>query len=351
MKLEPFIKLADPATYQACEWDMRVDHQAREHWVSFFIKHFDTILALGIEVAVARGEASDQAQKRADQCRKEFRYRFETFASHYSQYAEPVTILTFDLWRDQLLRKHGFVDPFQDLKQRENEKVIHLLPEVCGQLDQMRGLEQFLAIVEGVFAGNIFDMGAGGSAKLLLDGKLDFFATRQKLPQRPWLIDEFDAFAERMMQNSWKRCVFFVDNAGADFCLGALPFMRWLAKRGVEVVLAANERPTLNDMTVHEVRNWWPRICEVEPSFADLPIRIVSTGTGEPLIDLRRVSPELNQAARDADLVVIEGMGRGIESNLNARFSCDAANLAMIKDQSVAARLKGQLYDVVCRFR
>ncbi|GIW77698.1 MAG: hypothetical protein KatS3mg104_2761 [Phycisphaerae bacterium] len=351
MKPEQFIKLADPATYQACEWDMRVDHRAREHWVSFFIKHFDTILSLGIEVAVARGEASDQAEKRADQCREEFRHRFETFASNYSEYAEPVTILTFDIWRDQLLRKHGFIDPFQDLKQRENEKVIHLLPEVCRQLDQMQGLEQFRAVVEGVFAGNIFDMGAGGSAKLLLEGKLDFFATRQKLPRRPWLIDEFDAFAQRAMQTPWKRCVFFVDNAGADFCLGALPFMRWLARRGVEVVLAANERPTLNDMTVHEVRGWWPRICEVEPSFADLPIQIVSTGTGEPLIDLLQVSPELNEAARDADLIIIEGMGRGIESNLNARFNCDAANLAMIKDQSIASRLNGQLYDVVCRFR
>jgi len=44
-------------------------------------------------------------------------------------------------------------------------------------------------------------------------------------------------------------------------------------------------------------------------------------------------------------------MGRGVESNLNADFSCDALNLAMLKDLAVAHRVGGNLYDVVCRFR
>lgn len=351
MKLETFIKLADPTTYRACEWDMRTDHAAREHWVPFFISHFNTILALGVDVAVARGESTDAASRRADACRDEFRNVFEAFGRDYASHVEQVTILTLDVWRDQMLRKHGFVDAFQDLKHRENEKVIHLLPEVCRQIDVLDSDEQFRAVVEGVFAGNIFDMGAGGSAKLLLEGKLDFFSTRQRLPSRPWRVDQYDAFAARARANEWTKCVFFIDNAGADFCLGALPFMRWLAKRGTDVILAANERPTLNDMTVHDVRAWWPRVCEVEPSFQSLPIRVVSTGTGEPLIDLLKVSPELNIAAKDADLVIIEGMGRGIESNLDAQFNCDAANLAMIKDENVALRLGGKLYDVVCRFR
>jgi type II pantothenate kinase len=115
--------------------------------------------------------------------------------------------------------------------------------------------------------------------------------------------------------------------------------------------MAANERPTLNDMTIYDVRKWWPRMIEVEPSLADLPITPLSTGTGEPLIDLSGVSAELNTAARDADLIVLEGMGRGVESNLDANFSCDALNLAMIKDEAVARRVHGNVYDVVCRFR
>jgi type II pantothenate kinase len=127
--------------------------------------------------------------------------------------------------------------------------------------------------------------------------------------------------------------------------------IRHLARQGAHVILAANERPTLNDMTIHDVRAWWPRILEAEPSLATLAITPVSTGTGEPLIDLAAVSPELNAASADADLVVLEGMGRGVESNLNAQFTCDALNLAMLKDVAVARRVGGHLYDVVCRFR
>jgi hypothetical protein len=66
---------------------------------------------------------------------------------------------------------------------------------------------------------------------------------------------------------------------------------------------------------------------------------------------LSKVSRELNAASADADLVVLEGMGRGVESNLNAEFSCNALNLAMLKDVAVAARVGGVLYDVICRFR
>jgi hypothetical protein len=44
-------------------------------------------------------------------------------------------------------------------------------------------------------------------------------------------------------------------------------------------------------------------------------------------------------------------MGRGVESNLEARFTCDALNLAMLKDEAVAARCGGKMFDVVCRFR
>ena len=103
--------------------------------------------------------------------------------------------------------------------------------------------------------------------------------------------------------------------------------------------------------TIHDVAAWWPRIVETDRSLAELPIRRVSSGTGEPLIDLGGVSPELNAAAEGADLVILEGMGRGVESNLDARFRCDAVNLAMIKDVMIAKRHGGKVYDIVCQYR
>jgi hypothetical protein len=165
------------------------------------------------------------------------------------------------------------------------------------------------------------------------------------------LIDDFDRLTQRWLSDVYHKAVIFIDNAGSDFILGALPLARWLARRGTHVVLAANERPTLNDMTIAELRDWWPEITRTEPTFGELPITSVSSGTGEPLIDLSEVSSELNAASEDADLVILEGMGRGVESNLGASFTCDALNIAMLKDHSVAKRHGGKLFDVVCRFR
>ena len=63
-----------------------------------------------------------------------------------------------------------------------------------------------------------------------------------------------------------------------------------------------------------------------------------------------QVSPALAKACEDCDLVILEGMGRAIETNLNAQFSCSALRLGMIKHPEVAQCLNGRLYDVVCKF-
>ncbi len=354
---QPFVKLADPSTYVACSWDLSRDAEGREHWVSFFKRHLETILKLATEaVHVRAGDLAD-AGRRGDACRAEFHRVFDAFAGDPhgagKQGADRVTILVLDTWRDAILRRHGFVDAFIDLKDRENGAALPMLAEVCRQMDACSTeAEQLRAAIEGVFAGNIFDMGAEATAKAFLSGGPDFFATRKSLAPRPWLIDDYDALAHRLLSGPrHRKAVYFIDNAGSDFILGATPLIRWLAQRGTAVVIAANERPTLNDMTIHDVDRWWPKIRAAAPSLDGLPISMVSTGTGEPLIDLLGVSADLNAAAADADLVILEGMGRGVESNLDAAFNCDTVNLAMIKDHIIARRNGGKMYDVVCRFR
>jgi damage-control phosphatase, subfamily II, stand-alone protein len=351
IRLEPFVKLADPSTYVACAWDLTADMAARRHWVDFFKRHIRTILKLGHEAGVARGRVAEEMARAVEACSVEFDSTFDALVAQEAC-DERLTILALDARRDALLHKHGFQDAFVDLKNRENAKMLPLLPQVCRQLDALPEPEQIRAMIEGVFAGNIFDMGAEATAKQFLGGSPDFFKTREQLPKRPWLIDDLDALSERLLRGPrYRKVVYFIDNAGSDFLLGALPMIRWLAQRGTTVLLTANERPTLNDMTIHDVKAWWPRIVELEPSLKELPIEHVSSGTGEPLIDLSRVPPELNRRATDADLVVLEGMGRGVESNIDASFNCDALNLAMLKDAKVAGRIGGKLYDVVCQFK
>ncbi|CAG9461150.1 unnamed protein product [Pedinophyceae sp. YPF-701] len=78
---------------------------------------------------------------------------------------------------------------------------------------------------------------------------------------------------------------------------------------------------------------------------------VVESGQGGPCLDLRRVSQELAEAATGTDLIVIEGMGRALHTNLRARFKCDTVKLAMVKNARVGERLfGGGLYDCCCIF-
>ena len=122
-----------------------------------------------------------------------------------------------------------------------------------------------------------------------------------------------------------------------------------------QVVLAANERPSINDITAAELRPLLTATAALDPlidrALAERALRVVSSGNDLGVIDLRRVSPEIcAEAADGCDLVILEGMGRGIETNLYARLSVDAAKLAMVKHPEVAALLGGRMYDVVCKF-
>lgn len=62
------------------------------------------------------------------------------------------------------------------------------------------------------------------------------------------------------------------------------------------------------------------------------------------------MSQELAAECADVDLVVLEGMGRGIETNLYAQLTCDSLKIGMIKHSEVAACLKGRMYDGVVKF-
>ncbi len=69
-----------------------------------------------------------------------------------------------------------------------------------------------------------------------------------------------------------------------------------------------------------------------------------------PFILATQVSDELVEATADCDLIVLEGMGRAIETNLHARFTCDSLKLGMIKHPEVATCLNGRMYDCVCKY-
>ncbi|GFR47487.1 hypothetical protein Agub_g9216, partial [Astrephomene gubernaculifera] len=154
----------------------------------------------------------------------------------------------------------------------------------------------------------------------------------------------------------WRKAALFVDNAGPDVVLGMLPLARVLLGAGVQVVLLANRGLTLNDITASELSELLQRAAQSDPRDMLAPaltrgsLRVVSSGSDMPVIDLTQLSQEAVDATADCDLVILEGMGRAIETNLHAAFTCDSLKLGLIKHPEVAALLGGRMYDCVCKY-
>ena len=74
-----------------------------------------------------------------------------------------------------------------------------------------------------------------------------------------------------------------------------LPLARELLKRGVAVMMAANERPSINDITAAELCEAAHAAAENDKvlgrAWSEAALRVMSSGSDMPVIDLSRVNP------------------------------------------------------------
>lgn len=344
--------LADPENYVACAWDLTVHDAKRAYWLGLFRRHFPSLLEEAVREAAGRGDA----QRRADEARDAFFTYLDEVGAEPGRYGR-LDILEVCYERERILRRAGFDDPYRLAKARENATALEHLPRRLADLDAMQGPELAAAIIKGVFAGNIFDLGATKTAERFQGGRtVDFSATLTELRDRPWLVDSLDAWLERMRGPAHEQALLFVDNAGPDIVLGMIPLTRYLLQRGTRVILTANSEPSLNDVTHDELMTLIEQVAAVDAvirdACADGRLRLIASGNNAPLIDMTRLAPKLvaTVAAEPVDLLVIEGMGRALESNYHVPFACETLKLAMIKDEGVADALGGEVYDLVMRY-
>lgn len=267
--------------------------------------------------------------------------------------------------REECLIEAGFGDPFMSIKYEENMKSLDLLPGVCREIDAMaaeHGNSELVwtTVLKNVCAANIFDLGSEHTKNIFHEDQdgVCFHTTRRSLPPRPWAIDDVDRFCSRMKNHTYSKAMLFVDNAGSDVILGMLPFARSLLSSGAcnEVVLAANSQPSINDITFKELDALLPRICEVDDRLCSYissqRLRIIPSGSGLPVIDLASpcISEEVYDEAKDTDLLILEGMGRSIETNLYADMAVDCMRIGMVKHPEVATCLRTSLMNCVVKF-
>ncbi|TMX01416.1 hypothetical protein EJD97_024548 [Solanum chilense] len=375
--LEVFPLLADPKTYEPNTIDLS-DHGELEYWFTVLSEHLSDL----VDKAVASEGGTDDAKRRGDAFARAFSAHLARLMEEPAAYGKLGLANLLEL-REECLREFHFFDAYRTIKQRENEASLAVLPDLLMELDSLTEDMRLLTLIEGVLAANIFDWGSRACVDLYHKGTIiEIYRMSRKKMQRPWRVDDFDAFKERMLGSGdkkpqpHKRALLFVDNSGADIVLGMLPLARELLRRGTEVVLVANSLPALNDVTAMELPDIVAEAakhCDILRGAAEaggllvdamsniqdgykentpsVPLMVVENGCGSPCIDLRQVSSELAAAAKDADLVILEGMGRSLHTNYNAKFKCDALKLAMVKNQRLAAKLvKGNIYDCVCRY-
>lgn len=352
--------LADPTGYQPCGFDLVTDAWMREYWFGLFGRHFPSL----IEEALAEGRSRQEDESRLRARCAAARCAFDAYLDDLKADEDRGYLNTLMICeqRERVLREHGFDDPYRLAKRDQNDAAIALLPGVLAELDRLKPRERAVRVIEGVFAGNIFDLGATETVKLFQGNgqggnAINFHTTRDKLKPRPWLVDDLDRWLGRLSGGPAYGCaLLLVDNAGWDIVLGMIPFARDLLTRGTGVVIAANTYPSLNDITYNELR---PLIESIGGSDEVIGqalqsgvLEIVPSGNGTPLFDLTRCSNEMLDAVtrREPDLIVLEGMGRALETNFRAEFTCDAIRVAMVKDAGVARFVGGGLYDLVFGF-
>lgn len=347
-----FPLLADPESYVACPWDLTRDADKRAYWLGVFRRHQVSLLEHATAEAADRGVDATQACKEAA---KHFNHYLDTVEVTPDAFGR-LDVLSICWHREIALRHAGIEDPYRLLKQSENDRALSLLPALLKELDDVDDADRDRLVIEGVFAGNIFDMGAEHTQKMFEQGTVEFADVRAKLKPRPWRYDALARWSARLTNNAYQAAVLFVDNAGPDVVLGMIPLARDLLQRGTTIVLSANSEPSLNDVTHDELVALIDSVAAfdsvINDALVDKRLRLVESGNWAPLMDLTKISPQLAEVCTELpiDLVVLEGMGRSMESNPDCDLTSDVLRLAMVKDLGVAESFRAEMFDLVMRY-
>ncbi|KAL4425789.1 hypothetical protein ABPG75_009805 [Micractinium tetrahymenae] len=272
---EPFPLLIDAVEYNPSTIDINNDAAEMAYWIGILQDQIPQVVE---KAAVSEGD-TPEAQRRAAACGRALDLHLSRLRSKPGAYGQLGLADLFEL-REECLREFGFADVYRKDKERENSAALEVLPDLLTELDQMPPPQRLLALIQGVLAANIFDWGAKACVDLYQNATIleMYREARTKLSQRPWRVDDFDAFSEVWFSKSelskdgkgavvspYQRVVMFVDNAGADVVLGMIPFARELLRMGAEVVLVANSLPAINDITVSELRSVVAKAAEACP--------------------------------------------------------------------------------------
>ncbi|XP_057666278.1 4'-phosphopantetheine phosphatase-like [Diorhabda carinulata] len=339
-----------PENYNPDSLDLENNPEAREYWLDCL----DQMAKKFVGKVKDLQPDDPSATEKAEECYREFHTLIEKVTDD-SEFLKPLSIRTLLNYNDDCIRRR-FKDPWERQKKMENSIALSKFKSRIDVLDSKTDLkDKWLDIIRGVLAGNFFDW-AAKAVKDILENRHDFGfeEAATTVQKRPWFVDKFDEFYNRLETRRYEKCVIFLDNSGIDFILGILPLVRELLSQGTEVILAANTYPTLNDITYSELNIYCDRAakyCEILKGGLDNG-KLITAENGQkgPCLDLSVLSAELCELMKSVDLIIIEGMGRAIHTNINTKFTVDCLKLSVIKNEWLARYMGTKLFGIICDF-
>uniref|UniRef100_A0A0A9Y795 4'-phosphopantetheine phosphatase n=1 Tax=Lygus hesperus TaxID=30085 RepID=A0A0A9Y795_LYGHE len=255
---------------------------------------------------------------------------------------------------DQCSKELGLIGIYQKIKTSESRLALGLFLERVNTLDKLPAPERHQELVTSVLIGNLFDWGSTEASALISSGKFGYKEAADTLPSRPWLYDDLDKWIERMDGPPHKKALIFVDNLGFDLIIGVLPFARELLIRGTKIILCSNREPVLNDVTHSELTKVMKQVASISTVFNEAltagNLVLMEMSKSSCCVDLGFIDTQIAEACKDVDLLVIDGMGRGVHTNLNASFNVDSLFLSVVKDTWFASTLGGQWLSPICKY-
>ncbi|KAI8904812.1 fumble-domain-containing protein [Gorgonomyces haynaldii] len=348
--LTVFPLLKDPEQYKCDTSDLK-DPQLQNYWIDLLDMNLQHLVDLALKHQ--GGVSSEELAKRADRFASMYRAHLKRLRKEPNCYGL-LTVRGLLNLREQCLREMGFTDIFHQVKLSENKAALMGFPKFLQKIDSLKGHVQLETLLDNILAGNMYDWGSQAMQKMLESGDFNFALAKEKVG-RPAQFNHVEKLKKRLVDGKpYKKAIIFVDNSGSDLVFGILPFVRFLLLAGTEVILAANTYPSVNDITAVELEPLLKSAAQFDHVLSDgldhQKLHVVATGSGSPCLDLRQVSEELAMVAKDADLVVIEGMGRAIHTNFFARFVTDVIKIGVFKNPQIAKELGAQMFDGVVLF-
>lgn len=345
-----FSALLNREDYMPGLWDLLAEEEARSYWLPALKRNSRHMLDSYLN------NAPPEMRENCDEAHN----RFCRFLAEFESTLDPEgprTVNELVHVRQLIFTECGIPDPYKQLKQADNERALALLRESPGTIPKDISEDQRLRwIVSLVMAGNLLDMGSAEARRLHKDAKVSVFERTAEVAEKEWFRDELKGLEARLRggPRGGGSIVICIDNAGAEIVLGVTTFVRHLAPMGYACAIAANEVPALNDMTAAETAVLLDEIASMDPEVRLLlktkRLRVISSGSVTSGLNMHRVSKEFDSAASQAELLIVLGQGRAVETNWSTKLSLPWTRIATVKDPSVARAVGCMVFDPLLTF-